>query len=108
MNATTVLKILRGTVQPQPTTLYKMRSWYERQSLPAPQQAALDTVLGRIPDGPVRAQAAELVRAVVRLGSESAGLRPGWVRRPTVAELRAGLSRDRRRSQPRRGAFNSP
>ena len=110
VNATTVLQILRGSVQPRPTTLHKLRSWYcARRPIPAPEQAALDTLLGNIPDGPARARTAELVRTALRLGYEASGLRvPGWVRRRTVAELAAGQPRDRRRAQPGRGTSGAP
>ena len=98
VNATTVLQLLRGSVQPRPTTLHKLRSWYAGQPpVHASDQAAFDTLLARIPEGPERARAAELVRTALRLGCEAAGIRvPGWLRRRTAAEVRSVPSRARR------------
>lgn len=109
LNATTVLQLLRGSVRPRPTTLHKLRAWYAGQPAHAPEQAALDTLLGRIPHGPHRARAAEMVRTALRLGYEAAGLRvPGWMRRRTPAELRAAPPATRLRTRPGRETPDEP
>lgn len=96
VNATTVMQLLRGSVEPRPTTLRKLRAWYAGQPTEAPEEVALYTLLSRIPDGPERARSAELVRTVLRLGCESAGVRvPAWLRRRTAAETRGAPPRAR-------------
>lgn len=82
LNHATAWKLLRGAA-PRPSTLAKLRAWHEGHRLALPEEEALETMLGRLPE-PARAATGKMIRTVLRLRYEEAGLGiPAWLQSAT-------------------------
>ena len=78
LNHATAWKLLRGAA-PRPPTLAKLRAWHAGHRLALPEEEALETT-GRLPE-PARAATGEMIRTVLRLRYQEAGLGlPEWLR----------------------------